>query len=1012
MTVLPVLIPVDLRCRGLAHPCGIDAPAPALRWRLAGAPAAPVAAYRIVAASGDDPGSDNAAPWREGSGDDAVLPIPLAPWTGYAWRVQVRTADGQVSAWSEPGRLTTGPLSDADWPGPWIAAAATGVMTAPPRPRQGFLTERNNDRSAAAWLQIDLGERRAPDAVELDPLMLDGKAGGWARRLVVAIGDAPDGSDHAELAAWRGQDAPPAQAGTLRIAGTGAAGRYLRITALERVPWGRMQWAFGLGRVRVLRGGTDLAAGCPVSTPNSSEGFVLRAEAATGVTEPPVPARMRLDGDDGPGLAAIRLRGRIESSPARRVLIAVCGLGMHELWINGARQGDALLACANSRYDRRVRYRVLDVTAAWRAGANLVGVVLGNGWWRMPVGDLFSSERAPWTAPVQVRLAIAIDGSDGRRTVLGADRSWRWSVGETTFTCIRGGEDADLRRRDRWLDGDGGPGEPVLVVPAPAGRLCAELAHPVRRLGEHALAALPGPAPGSAVYRPRRGMQGWVRAELDCPAGSTLELRFPGADSHTGGRYQLDRITAAGVPGETWEPSFTYHGFDRVEVSGADPARLRLTAIEVGSDLPAVGAFRCADRRLDRLHEAVAYTIRNYCLHRPADPVREKLGWIQDVQTGFDAVSYLVDSETMYRQWDAEMGDEQSADGFVPPVCPTAWWTRNGSWNDPWWMGMALELPWKLYRWYGDRAALAAAWPRQRALLGWLAARREDLAGWGIGDWLEPGTAGPFPLRTPVGVTGLLALVHHASTAARSARALGLDDEARRAEAVADDARTRFATRWLRGDGRIADDSQTAHALALAVGAVDQARRADVAARLIEDIARRDGRIGTGFVGTAAILDVLPALGRGDLAHAMVTASGRPGWIDTVDRFGHLMESWEGHGVLQASLQTPIAAYLYRHLAGIGQADDDIGWRHARLAPVAPAGLDWVEASFAAPTGTWRSAWHRQGGRWCWQITVPPGCVADVVPPGQDGCLDGVALTTAAVRVGAGEHRVELSATA
>jgi hypothetical protein len=70
--------------------------------------------------------------------------------------------------------------------------------------------------------------------------------------------------------------------------------------------------------------------------------------------------------------------------PLRRALVFICGVGSHELRVNGAKAGDHVLAPAWTNYRESVMYESFDVTKLLKTGANALGVLLGNGFFNVP----------------------------------------------------------------------------------------------------------------------------------------------------------------------------------------------------------------------------------------------------------------------------------------------------------------------------------------------------------------------------------------------------------------------------------------------------------------------------------------------------------------------------------------------------------------------------------------------------------------------------------------------------
>ena len=72
--------------------------------------------------------------------------------------------------------------------------------------------------------------------------------------------------------------------------------------------------------------------------------------------------------------------------PVRRARLYATARGVYELYVNGTRVGDDVLAPGWTDYDRRIQYQTYDVTPLLAEGQNALGAVLGDGWFAGFVG--------------------------------------------------------------------------------------------------------------------------------------------------------------------------------------------------------------------------------------------------------------------------------------------------------------------------------------------------------------------------------------------------------------------------------------------------------------------------------------------------------------------------------------------------------------------------------------------------------------------------------------------------
>ena len=129
----------------------------------------------------------------------------------------------------------------------------------------------------------------------------------------------------------------------------------------------------------------------------------------------------------------------------------ICGLGYHELYLNGGKVGAQVLAPVVSQYDKRVRYLVHDVTSLLREGANTIGIVLGNGWYNCNYVHVTEFDKASWRDYPKLLLELEIDG----KVVLTSDATWKYADSPLLFNSVRNGEHYDARKEvDGWLEPD------------------------------------------------------------------------------------------------------------------------------------------------------------------------------------------------------------------------------------------------------------------------------------------------------------------------------------------------------------------------------------------------------------------------------------------------------------------------------------------------------------------------------------------------------------------------------
>ncbi len=697
----------------------------------------------------------------------------------------------------------------------------------------------------------------------------------------------------------------------------------------------------------------------------------------------------------------------------RRAVATVTGLGNYELYLNGSKVGDDVLAPAMTDYRKRVLYNTYDVTGLVTAGDNAVGITLGNGAYRLlsdppRYGSVFRDhDLGPPCALLELDITLA----DGSRQRVVTDGSWLSAAGPVTFNSFYGGEDYDARlEQPGWSTPGFDPRgwRPVRVVPGPSGSLRSQMMPASRVIETIAPVTATRPAPGVYVFDLGRNVAGWWRLEVRGRAG--VRIRIRGAETlndapfpqplRPGDRISTDKpyhaevwttYTTAGRGAESWEPRFFYTGFRYLEATVDEPAAVRSLRVEgrvVHTDLGRTGRFTTSSPLLNRIHRAAVRTLVSNVHGYPTDnPHREKGGYTGDGQLVATSSMYDLDMAAFYTKWLRDMADAQEASGRIPNTAPPL---VGGIGGGVAWGSAYILLPWWMHGTYGDRAVLAEHYPGMQRYLGYLErlARTDsdpeqpsiiDRFGdyWkSLGEWCAPGRGtGPNP---PVVSTFYYYL--DASVMARVARVLGRGDDAEEYGALADRVRRAFVSRFYDADTHLVgthdEPFQTYQVLALTGELVPEGDRDAVLQTLVDDIVRtRKGHLDTGIVGTKYLWTVLAEGGRNDVAYGVATQTTYPGYGHWIRNGATtLWETWRGQTSHNQAMFATVEEYFYTHLAGIrppGEDGTSAGYRRVAIRPEPPRGLEEVGASVVTVAGTVSSHWRQASESFRLEVRIP-----------------------------------------
>lgn len=146
------------------------------------------------------------------------------------------------------------------------------------------------------------------------------------------------------------------------------------------------------------------------------------------------------------GLAAPLLRKDFSlRKPVKRARAYVCGIGYHEMSLNGKKVGDQVLEPGYSRYDRRVYATIYDITDLL-SDNNTIGFELGRGWFGIRTPSLWGEYADPsWVTEPKLLACLKIEYTDGSIENIITDSSFRTHAGPILFDSLKAGETHDQR---------------------------------------------------------------------------------------------------------------------------------------------------------------------------------------------------------------------------------------------------------------------------------------------------------------------------------------------------------------------------------------------------------------------------------------------------------------------------------------------------------------------------------------------------------------------------------------
>ncbi|MBN8456971.1 MAG: family 78 glycoside hydrolase catalytic domain [Verrucomicrobia bacterium] len=1004
----------DLRCEYQRDPVAVDVPAPRLSWVLeSDTRGALQTAYQIlVASSADRLRRDECDLWDSGKvvsseqNQIAYAGRPLAADTECFWKVRVWDNGGEVSGWSEPARWGVGLPKPSDWDAKWIGMSPQAGARMEGCPWVWF-PEANPAENAPAGkrhfrklVQVPAGTK-ATSAILLataDNRMTAyvngrkaGEANAWENlHRFDLTNDMASGSNALAIEAENTIPSPAGLIGKLFISLDNGTTLAIPVDATWRCS------------DRPIGGWTKLDF--------DDRGWLTARELGAFGMEPwgrpPVPQA---------GLPMFRRAFMIEK-PLRRAVVHICGLGHHDLFLNGRKVGDHFLDPAWSVFEKTQFYSSHDITAQLRSGCNVLGVMLGKGFYNTEGDRRVHGVNA--NRPLKLILQAHLFFTDATEQVVTSDANWRAISGPITHSAMLGGEDYDARLMpDGWTlpAYDDSLWQRAVETDGPDGNLHAAISPP---LGKHDIfkpIRIDEPAPGVFVYDFGQNASAIPSLRVRGKAGQKIRLspaeqRHGSAPRRNDGRGLVNpagvgqpnywEYTLRGGTPESWSPQFNYSGFQYIQIVGAvpqgraNPANLpvieELVSVHVRNAVPTVGRFECSDRLFNAIDRNIDWAVKSNLSHVLTDcPHREKLGWLEVSYLMGPSIAGRYDISRFYSKIACDCRESQRPDGMVPTVAPAYPAFSGGFDYTPEWGAASVIIPWQVHQWYGDTAVLAANYEAMRGYVEYMRVSSTDLVPKpGLGDWYDynaGGSNGPSQF-TPAELSAMATFYRCAKIVADTAGLLGKQDEQNRFGELASRIRDAFNARFFDGKGEYKNSGspQCANSMALALGMVPQGHEQAVLERIIADLRARKNQQTAGDIGFVYLIETLVKFGRHDVLCDIVsrTDMGSYGFIIN-NGWTAMPEAWDANTTASMNhcMLGHIQQWFLGSVAGIRPDPLAPGFARFSIAPEPVGTLTWARGEYQSIRGRIASAWKTEGEMFRLSVVIPPNTSAIVTVP-------------------------------
>lgn len=711
----------------------------------------------------------------------------------------------------------------------------------------------------------------------------------------------------------------------------------------------------------------------------------------------------------------------------KRATIHIAGMGLYELFINGKRIGDQVLAPSPTDYRKTVLYNTYDVTSQLNK-ENAIGVTLGNGRFYTMRQNYKPYKITTFGYP-KLRLNLIIEYADGSKETIVSNTSWKLTTeGPIRSNNEYDGEEYDARKElGNWSQTGYNDQNWMAAqrVSIPSGTLRAQMM-PGMKVTQTLKPIAITKLKGKYILDIGQNMAGWVRFRIKGQAGDSIKLHFAERLESNGEIFTKNLrdarctdlyIVNGHEPKEaTWAPRFVYHGFRYVEITGYKEPKIEDFVAEVVEDeMDHTGSFNCSDETLNQIVRNAFWGIKSNYKGMPVDcPQRnERQPWLADHAMGSWGESLLFDNYAMYNKWTRDIREAQREDGCIPDVAPAYWnyYSDNVTWPST--LPLICDM---LFTNFGDKRPIE---DNYQAIKKWLSHIREYymtkdyiVTRDKYGDWCVPPEAlemihSQDPARNTDGAListayylKVLQLMH------RFATIQGLTTEAQEWGDLEHKMKDAFNEHFLHvkeGTSLVpghtlypdsiyyGNNTVTANILPLAFGLVPKAYIKEVAKNAVTTIITTNkGHISTGVIGTQWLMRELTRRGHADVAYLLATNKTYPSWgYMTTQGATTIWELWNGdtanpgmNSGNHVMLLGDLLSWCFNNLAGIRSDRWKSGYKHIVFQPAFDIqDLSNVDASYTSIYGPITSKWTKTPMHLEWDIELPANTTGEVYLP-------------------------------
>jgi len=502
---------------------------------------------------------------------------------------------------------------------------------------------------------------------------------------------------------------------------------------------------------------------------------------------------------------------------------------------------------------------------------------------------------------------------------------------------------------------------------------------------------------------------GLLQIKVQGKRGQKIQLRFAESLKTDGEIFTAnlrdakvtDIYTLKGIGTETWQPSFVYHGFRYVEITGF-PGTPTINDFEgklIYDALETTGSFTTSNSVINSIYKNAWWGIASNYKGMPVDcPQRnERQPWLGDRVVGAMGESYLFDNAKLYAKWMDDIQQSQTEEGSIPDVAPAFW---NYYSDDVTWPAAFITISNNLYNQFGDIRPIQKNYASMKKWMQYMQGKymkdyivtRDK-----YGDWCVP----PEDLKlihakdsSRLTDGKLIATAYYfklLSYMQRFAKLTGNDADSKEYEMLAENMKKAFHNKFYNPHQySYSNNTITANLLPLYFGICPDSLKEKVFANIYHKIrVESKDHISTGLIGTQYLMRGLTEYDNTNLAFTLASNTTYPSYgYMAANGATTIWELWNGNTAdpgmnsqNHVMMLGDLLIWYYENLAGIRTDKTNVGFKNIIMKPSLPDNLHFVNASYKSMHGLINSNWKKNDKTFEWTVSIPANTSAIVYIP-------------------------------